>query len=148
MLIVLTMRVKKKIDLLKRLETVVKGDYREFLNPAIKMIRDDVISNIRHQITPDGTALKRNAQSTLLYKQKYGLGNKSLIAKFRLFISESTYRINVELKRATIELAEVRKEIGRILEERGYHFWGISEVIKKKVWENWREFISRGLKRG
>lgn len=141
----LTMRMKKKADLLKKLKVFMDGDYRDFLQPAIKDIRDDIISNIKHQITPDGEALKKNAESTLIYKAKYGLGNKSLIARFRMFISESTYIMNIALRQATITLVNVRKEIGKVLEAKGYHFWGISEVVKKKILDDWRMYISRGL---
>lgn len=143
---VLTIRVKQKADLMRRLRKVVGGDYSDFLRPAAEMIRDDIIMNIKHQVTPEGTALKKNAPSTLEYKRKYGWGSLSLIAKFRMLISEGTYLISATANRAVITLAEARKKVGVYLEARGYHFWGISQTVKKKILDGWRAYIRQGMK--
>lgn len=140
------MKVKKKLDLAKRLKIITRGDYRGFMAIGGRMIRDDVISNIKHQITPNGSALQRNAPSTLKLKARYGLGTKSLIARFRLFISQSTYSMKIKKNSVQVFVKDVRKKIGQMLERKGYYFWGMSKITREKIFQKWRKYIKRGIR--
>lgn len=132
--------------MLKQLQRIAKGNFTDFTQPAGEAIRNDIISNIKHQITPDGSALKKNAPETLRIKRRLGFGNLSLVARFRMLISNSTYIITAKKKSVELTLIDARKNIGKILEGKGYRFFGISAVVREKIFRDWREFILKGFK--
>jgi hypothetical protein len=139
-------KVKKRPKkLLKQLEKIAKGDFTSFTKTAGPKIRDDIISNIKHKTTPEGNALKKNKPETLRIKKRMGWGQLSLIAQFRLLISKSTYIIKAKKKSVELTLAEVRKNVGRILEAKGYRFFGISDKVRTLIFKEWRMFIKRGF---
>lgn len=141
----MALRVKKNFDLAKRLAVIYKGDFRSFLKPAGEIIVDNIIDNIKHQVTPEGGRLKKNKAETLRIKKRMGKGTLSLIWD-RLLISKSTWYQKTSKKRAIIGLIKERKNIGRALEKMGYRFFGISPLARAYILVRWRKFIKRGLR--
>lgn len=141
----MSLRVKKNFDLKKNLAVIYRGDYRAFLKPAGTMIVNDIIRNIKHQKTPSGTPLKKNAQSTLKLKRMLGKGQLSLIWD-RVLISKGTWITKATKKKVSIFIASVRSKIARSLQKQGYDFFGISVLVRKLIMDRWRKFIKRGLK--
>ena len=140
-----SMRVKKNFDLARRLKVIYRGDYRGFLRPAGGVIINNNISNIKHQITPSGSQLKKNAPSTLKIKRMLGKGQLSLVWD-RLLIDKATWLSKADKKRLKIRLAKVRSKIGRYVEAMGYEFFGISLTARKIILARWHDYIMRGLK--
>lgn len=140
-------KVKKlPTKMLKQLELIAKGDYTNFTKPAGGTMRDDVISGILHQTTPEGGALKKNAPETTRIKKRMGWGTLSLIAQFRLLITKSTYIITAKKTSVRVTLTKARKSVGKILEARGYRFFGIAEQTRDKIFKAWRERTLRGFR--
>jgi len=145
------LRVTKKPDLKERLKVILRGDYRAFLKSAGTIITRDIISNIRHQVEPDGRSrLKKNAKSTIDQKRREGVPNaerSSLIWRERLLISPSTYIVKTNKKQMKMFLAPVRKKIGKRLQGKlGYIFFKIGPDARIQIMKRWRDFIKRGLR--
>jgi hypothetical protein len=140
-----SVRVKKNFDLARRLRVIYNGDYRAFLRSGSDIIRDDIISNIKHQITPSGSKLKRNKKKTLKIKRRLGKGQLSLIWD-RVLISPSSWFQKSSKKKMKMGLTEVRKKIGRAVTKLGYKFMGISVKARLIILAKWRNFILRGLR--
>lgn len=138
--------VKAPIKLQKQLEKIARGDFGTFLKPAGDEIVDDIIDNVRHQATPEGGALKKNAPETTRIKKRMGWGTLSLIAKFRMLITKSTYVVTTTKTTVQVTLIKVRKNVGKILEARGYRFFGISLFVRKKIFDEWRKIIKDGFR--
>ena len=138
-------RIKKEFDLFKKLKILTSGDFRVFTKIGAKMIRDDVIKNINKQITPEGKRLQRNDKDTRLRKQRT-LGHSKSLIWTRILIDPSTWLAKGLKKRAKVALKAKRKEIGRILEHRGYHFMGISLWARREILAKFRVILKGGLR--
>lgn len=141
----LSLKVIKPLDLKKRLAVIARGDFRLFLNPAGALVRNDIIANIKKQRTPSGGALKENAPSTKKRKMQI-LGHSLSLIWNRVLIKPSTWIIKAKKKIVLIRLSPERKKIGKILERKGYHFFGISSWVRQVIFARWRQQITRGLR--
>lgn len=140
-----SMRVVKNFDLARRLKVIYKGDFRAFLRSGSDIIRDDIISNIKHQKTPSGGRLKKNAPSTLAIKRRMGKGQLSLIWD-KVLISKGSWWQKSSKKNMRMGLTANRKSIGRAVTKMGYEFFGISNKARKMIMAKWVDIIKRGLK--
>lgn len=138
-------RIKRRLDLIKKLKRIASGDYRFFTPVGAKMIRDDIIKNIHKQITPTGTRLKRNKKSTREQKRRT-LGHSKSLIWHRVLIDSSTWITQGQKKKAIVKLKVKRREIGRILEGHGYRFFGISPWVRSAILKRFRSMIRAGLK--
>jgi len=140
-----SLKVIKNFDLANRLKVIYGGDFRAFLRSGSDEIRDNIISNIKHQKTPSGDSLKGNSAKTLLIKHRLGKGRLSLIWD-RVLISPSSWWQKSSKKKMKMGLIKERKKIGGWVTDLGYEFMGISLKVRKKILNRWRAFIKRGLK--
>lgn len=138
-------RIKRRLDLVKRLKRIASGDYRFFTPVGARMIRDDIIDNIKKQISPEGHGLKRNVRWVRELKRKLLGHSKSLIWD-RILINPATWITRGEKKKAIVTLKAVRKNIGKILEARGYRFFGISSRVRIAILKRIRLMIKGGLR--
>jgi len=141
------LKIKKRADLLKRVKILQSGDFRVFLDPAGRILRDNIISNIKHQIQPDGAKLKSNSPEVKKIKQRL-LGHSLSLIWDRLLISRGTYIIQVTKSKAKILLKPVRRKIAIALEARGYIFFGIGQRVRQIIYDKFIQIIRRGLRRG
>jgi len=139
------LRVKKNFDLVRRLKVIYKGDFRAFLRSGSDTIRDNIISNIKHQTTPSGGRLKRNAATTLKIKRRLGKGQLSLIWD-KVLISKGSWWQKSGKKSMRMGLTSARKSVGITVTKMGYEFFGISSQARKIVMAKWVDFIKRGLR--
>lgn len=136
---------KRQLDLVKKLKKIASGDFRFFTKTGANMIRDDIIKNINKQISPDGKRLKKNQRDTRLRKQRTIGHSKSLIWT-RILIDPSTWITQGQKKKAVVKLKAKRREIGKILEGRGYHFFAISPWARREILAKFRASIKAGLR--
>ena len=141
----MSLKVIKNFNLANRLKVIMKGDYRAFLRSGSDVIRDNIISNIKHQTTPSGGALKRNAAKTLRIKKRLGKGQLSLVWD-RILISKNSWFQKSSKKKMTMGLTEIRSRIGVAVTKAGYKFFGISTKARQVILARWRSFILRGLR--
>jgi hypothetical protein len=119
----------------------------------LKKIADDIFipylkKYIRDEVSIDGSAYGKLAESTIRSKEKKGLSANILQATGKLYKSfYSSERVNS--KKVVITLNPGRKEIGNILQNKGvkyktigfsgssslryFNFFGVSEVMNRKA---------------
>lgn len=137
------LKLKGKGKVINKLKKLANDDYSEFMQKAGKITVNTIVHNIKSQVEADGqTPLKRNALSTFKKKGHH----LSLIDKGKLS-STSTYIINPKKKNVIIKRKSIRDKIGVYVEEKGYHFWGISPFARDKILKSWRNLIISWLKK-
>ncbi|HJW76567.1 MAG TPA: hypothetical protein VJ787_13035 [Thermoleophilia bacterium] len=113
-----------------------------------------IIDNIERQRQASGSALKRNAPSTLERKRKQGRGQRALVDAKHRFVQrgQGSWKIAKYLPRGSgiiidAATAELRELVGHV-RETGYTGWeGLSKDAWGAVLAAMREEIKRALRR-
>ena len=125
-----------------------------------KLAVGSILMNIKAQQQADGTALKRNAPSTILYKQKHGIIPLSLVAWGQRLIKQmgisfiaTTHPTHVIVEPSPAPLparkgpAMAPRDLSRFVQLKGYVGWfGLNIPAKEAIREVIRKAIVRALR--
>ncbi len=138
------------------------GFSRGFWTQVGKAIEDSILQNIDRQKQADGSALQRNAPSTLAVKARWGRGSKSLVDDDHRFVGKggSSWTIlerktggrGIVVGPASLELAILSRQLqsGRFGKgmkagkTRRYTGW---MGINKKAWAAIRKLVRKEIER-
>ena len=121
---------------------LIDKDIENILRLCCKIVKEDIKNNVKRRKAIDGGPQKANAVSTVRKKGH----NWQLRHRYDGFLDDTTYKISVYNDRAVIEFDYpvnkysgkgggrllATRNVGILVENKGYYFWGISENAAAK----------------
>jgi len=124
---------------------------KPFMEAAGKTVVESIHRNIKNQVEPDGSPMKRNAPSTMEKKRRAGRVQRSLVDRFHRFVSRSqSFKVRATKNKAVVAPTGYTgggkigvNKLSVYVQDMGYRFFGldkrgsdkIGDLVKKRVEE-------------